>query len=149
MSNANRLLAAALALAGLCAAPVVWGEDEAAPPEHRQGPVSYVVGGIGSDEAQAMRRAEGYYPLTLELAAPTEGGGGEYVANARVEIRDLHGQSLLSTTADGPLMLIRLPSGTYAVDVAWNGAVEHKTVAIAEGKRQHIVFAFPREHSTQ
>ncbi len=148
MSNGKRMLAAALALAGLCAAPMVWGADEPMPPEHRQGPVAYVVGGIGSDEAKAMRQAEGYYPLTLELAAPTEGGGGEYIAKARVEIRDRHGQALLSTTADGPLMLIRLPSGTYAVDVAWNGAVEHKTVAIADGKRQHIVFAFPREHAT-
>jgi hypothetical protein len=113
--------------------------------ERSQGPVTYVVGGIGVDEADAMRQAEASYPLTLELAAPSDRPRPEYIADARIEIRDARGQALLSTKVDGPLILIRLPAGSYALEVDWNGAVKRRTVAITPGKRQHIVFEFPHE----
>jgi|HubBroStandDraft_3_1064219.scaffolds.fasta_scaffold228425_2 hypothetical protein len=127
--------------------PAVRGYSDQAPPERSQGPVAYVVGGVGADEAEAMRQAEASYPLTLEFAAPSGGWRDEYIADAQVQIRDAQGQALLSTKVDGPLMLIRLPSGRYAVEVDWNGAVKRRTVAITPGKRQHIVFEFPTAHT--
>jgi hypothetical protein len=133
-------------LGAVAAVPAVRGSNDQAPPERSQGPIAYVVGGIGADEAEAMRQAEASYPLTLELAAPSGGWRDEYIADARVQILDAHGQALLSTKVDGPLMLIRLPSGHYAVEVDWNGAVKRRTVAITPGKRQHIVFEFPGGH---
>ena len=165
MRMASRSLAAAVACAAVFAAPpAVRGNSDpavgamVAPPalpgysgqvlqEHSQGPVTYVVGGVGADEAEAMRQAEASYPLTLELAAPSDGPRTEYIADARIEIRDARGQALLSTKVDGPLILIRLPSGSYALEIDWNGAVKRRTVAITPGRRQHIVFAFPHEEA--
>jgi hypothetical protein len=37
-----------------------------------------------------------------------------------------------------------LPSGTYTLDVEWNGAQKKRTVQVAADKRQHIFFEFPR-----
>jgi hypothetical protein len=129
------VLAAGLAAGVACAqAPL--------PREHAVGAVSYVSGGIGNDEAQALREASVDYPLTLELAAAAGGPRDEYISNAEVRIADSRGALLLDTRTDGPLLLVRLPAGTYAVDVQWNGVHRHKTVEIGE-RRQHLLLEFP------
>jgi len=141
------LILAPLALAGLDHPPAHATQSEAARnaarQKHEQGSIAYISGGIGSDEAQAMKAAAADYPLTLELAA----AGPErdpYIADARVAIRDLRGNAVLDTTTEGPFLLVRLPSGTYTLDVEWNGAQKRKTVQVAANKRQHVMFEFPR-----
>ena len=132
------LLLAPLALAGLDHPPA-----HAARSEHTRGSIAYISGGVGSEEANEMKAAAADYPLTLELAV----AGPErdpYIADARVEIRDLRGNAVLNTTTEGPFLLVRLPSGTYTLDVEWNGAQKRKTVQIATNKRQHVMFEFPR-----
>jgi hypothetical protein len=137
------LLLAPLALAGFDHVPARAAQADTARHEHTQGSIAYLSGGIGSDEAQAMKDAAANYPLTVELAA----AGPErdpYIADARVEIRDLQGNAVLNTTTEGPFLLVRLPSGTYTLDVEWNGAQKRKTVQIAADKRQHLMLEFPR-----
>ena len=113
-----------------------------APREHTRGAVSYVSGGIGSDEAQAMRDAAADYPLTLELAAAAGGPRDEYISNAKVRILDSQGSLLLQTRTEGPFLLVRLPSGLYAVEVEWNGVHKQKTIEVGE-RRQHVMLEFP------
>ncbi len=149
MRIAHRLFPAALAFAGLAGASVLQEQSGFPPPDRAQDSVAYVSGGIGSDEAATLREAEAAYPLTLEFAAPSGGLRDEYVSDAKVEIRDRQGRSVVSTTAEGPLFLVRLPSGIYAVEVAWNGAVKRKTVAITTGKRLHVVFEFSPDNGPQ
>jgi hypothetical protein len=147
MRLANRILASALALAAVFGASALQARVEGLPQERVQGSIAYISGGIGADEATALRKAAASYPLTLELAAPGDGPRDEYVADATVGILDRQGRPVLSATAEGPLVLIRLPSGRYAVEVTWNGVVKRKTVDIATGKRLHVVFAFAPENS--
>lgn len=133
-----------MALTGLVGASTLLAQTESPPAQPLTGSVAYISGGIGSDEAAALLRAAPRYPLTLELAATPSGGWrDEYIADAKVDIRDDQGRTMLSTVAEGPLFLIRLPSGRYTVEVAWNGTLRRKTVDIATGKPQHIVFEFP------
>jgi hypothetical protein len=110
--------------------------------EHTRGAVSYVSGGIGSDEAQAMRDAAADYPLTLELTAAGGGPRDEYISNAEVRILDRQGSLVLETRTEGPFLLVRLPSGLYAIDVEWNGVHKQKTVEVGE-RRQHVMLEFP------
>ncbi len=114
------LLLAPLALAGLDHTPA--HAANTARQEHVQGSIAYISGGISSDEADAMKAAAANYPLTLELAV----------------------NAVLNTTTEGPFLLVRLPSGTYTLDVEWNGAQQKRTVQVAADKRQHIFFEFPR-----
>jgi hypothetical protein len=111
--------------------------------EQSQGPVTYLSGGVGEEEAQVMRAAAADYPLTLELATAGQ-PRDPYIANAQVEIRDQRGQPVLNTTTDGPFLLVRLPSGKYTVDVQWNGAQQQRSVQVSGEKRQHVFVEFPR-----
>jgi len=137
----------ALSLAVLPASSPLWAQSELVPQEHRQGSIAYVAGGVGSDEADAMRRAAASYPLLLELVSPGGGWHDQYVADAQVEIDGPAGEQLLATTVDGPLLLVRLPAGSYVLHVAWNGITERRNLTIAQGERQHVVFEFPRQHA--
>jgi hypothetical protein len=135
-------LSSALAVAGLLFASSLAAQTYFQPREHTQGSVTYVTGGVSEDEAQAMRAAATDYPLTLELAAAAGGPRDEYISNAAVEIRDSHGAPVLSTRTDGPFLLVRLPSGSYDVDVEWNGTHKRKTIEVGTGRRQHVMLEF-------
>ena len=139
-------LGSALSVAMLLASSALWAQSDLLPQERWQGSVAYLAVGIGSDEAEAMRRAAASYPLMLELVAPGSGRHGEYVADAHVEIDNPAGEALLATTVDGPLLLVRLPASSYALHVAWNGTAKRRNVTIARGE-QHVVFEFPRQDS--
>lgn len=145
MTFAPRLIATPLGLAGLLAASALLAQSAPTPKEHVQGTIAYISGGIGSDEAAALRQAAASYPLTLELAAPSDGWRDEYITDAKVDLRDPQGHAVLTTIAAGPLVLIRLPSGAYTVEVAWNGVIKQQTVNVDSRTRQRIVFEFPRE----
>jgi hypothetical protein len=136
------LLLAPLALGSLDAAPS-HAQLGGAPREHRQGSVAYLSGGIGEEEREAIKAAAASYPLTLELAT-TGPQRNPYIADARVEIRDTTGRAVLDATAQGPFVLVRLPEGTYTVDVDWNDAEQRRVVQIAPDKHQHLVLEFPR-----
>jgi hypothetical protein len=49
---------------------------------------------------------------------------------------------VLDTRTQGPFLLVRLPAGTYAVDVEWSGVRRQKTIEIGE-RRQHLLVEFP------
>ena len=132
----------AAAVAGLVFASSLAAQTFA-PREHAQGSVSYVTGGIGTDEAQAMRAAAADYPLTLELAAAEGGPRDQYISGAEVSIRDSRGASVLETLTDGPFLLARLPAGSYTVEVDWNGVHKTKTVDVGPERRQHVMLEFP------
>ena len=131
-----------LAVAGLLFSSSLAAQTYFQPREHAQGSVTYVTGGVGEDEAQAMRAAAADYPLTLELAAAAGGPRDEYISNAGVEIRDSQGAPVLRTRTDGPFLLVRLPSGSYNVDVEWNGAHKRKTVEVGTNRREHVMIEF-------
>ena len=38
--------------------------------------------------------------------------------------------------------LVRLPAGSYDLDVNWNGVHKHKTVEVGE-RRQYVMLEFP------
>ena len=134
------LLLAPLALAGLHHAPA---RAAVALQEQTQGSVTYISGGVSSDEAEAMKAAARSYPLTVELAVAGP-QRDPYIADARVEIRDQQGNAVLDTKTEGPFLLVRLPPGKYKLDVQWNGAQKAATVQVTADRHQHIFFEFPR-----
>ena len=122
-------------------------QAQALPQARSQGSIEYVTGGVGKEEADALKQASSDYSLTLELASsgPTPEGrtAGAYVADAVVVIRDAQGREVLNTRTDGPLLLARLPPGKYTIGADWNGV--HKQTAVDLGAaRRHIVFDFAR-----
>lgn len=142
-SRGNTVQAVLVATAML-AAPGVNAQDYAAasplPAEKTQGNVTYVSGGIGHDEASAFRQLERNYPLGLEFI--TNGASGaEFLADVKVTITDRQGDVILQTVSPGPLLLARLPEGSYKVTAAAEtGAPKERDVVIAARKHEHVVF---------
>ncbi len=137
------LFALLIAISGLVSMPA---GAQRLPPLQSNGSVEYVSGGIGQEEVDALKQAEGGFPLTLEFAAsaekPTADSTDPYVANADVNIRDASGRDVLNVRTEGPLLLVKLPSGQYTVDAQWNGVRKRHSVAVSESKRQHVMFDF-------
>ncbi len=147
----RREVAAALAMTAILmfaalSAPVAQAQTPL-PQARSQGSIEYVTGGVGKDEADAIKQASSDYSLLLELASsgPKREGrtAGAYVANAAVVIRDAQGREMLNTRTDGPLLLARLPAGKYTISADWNGV--HKQTVVEVGRtRRRIVFDFAR-----
>ena len=143
-ASAASLSMVVVSLLILFAAPATRAQD--VPALQWQGAVQYMSGGIGKDEANALKRAEAGFPLTLEFAAsgekPVADAPAPFVAAADVSIQDASGQDVLNVRTDGPLLLVNLPTGQYTVDARWNGVRKLHTVTIAQGRRQHVMFDF-------
>ena len=114
------------------------------PPRLVYASVSFVSGGIGEGEAQRLLAQGRDYPLTVELfehATPRD----EYTADANVTITDVRdGRIVLDAKAEGPFMLVHLPSGDYRVAASLHGRSmpEHR-VHVTDGGHAKTTFVFP------
>lgn len=140
MNSKASFMLAATALAGLVvSAPAMSMSMNKLPAEHVQGTVTYRSGGIGHDEAVAMRKEAAHYPLSVEFvkhAKPTD----EFLANISVSIKDAAGKTELSTVSNGPFLLAKLPAGKYTISATDNGLTKTRDVTIAANKSEHVIF---------
>ena len=109
------------------------------PAERYEGPVAFITGGIGKDEAKAFERAEKRFPLALEFV-DRAGKRDEFIAGANVKVTDAHGKAVLSTTVDGPFLLAKVPSGRYTVAATYGGKKMTRHVSVAGRTRHPVVF---------
>ena len=116
--------------------------EDALPPERSQGSVTYVSGGIGKDESDAMKEAASRYSLAIEMASPAS-PRAQYLADVKIEIRDQRGATVLSTISDGPILLANLPPGRYTVNASKNGASQQRDIVVGSGARPRVMFSFP------
>jgi len=110
------------------------------PPEHKVDTVAYVSGGIGEDEAAAMKQAAPRYPLELTFVAKAEDGHDMYLAGTEVTVRDHSGRIVLYDHADGPFLLAKLPPGRYTVEAIDHGQIRQRSVTLIPDKHAHLVF---------
>jgi hypothetical protein len=106
-----------------------------------QGEVTFVSGGIGGDERNAMQTIRADYNLSLLFSVQ---GTGEYLSNVKVNITDSSGNTLLETVSDGPMLLASLKPGRYTVTADLDGQVAHKKATIVGNKRTSLSFIWPQ-----
>jgi hypothetical protein len=111
------------------------------PPERSEGGVIYRVGGIGANEAMAMRAVRDDYALALTFV---ERGDGRdmYTGGVQVRIVDAEGKVRLATESPGPMLLARLPHGRYTVEATLGDDTQSRDVEIVEGAPQRLVMAW-------
>jgi len=73
--------------------------------------ISYINGGIGSDERKTLLRMGKAYGLKLMFAVES----GAYIANVNVIIRNKSGGEILEVPYAGPWFYADLPPGHYTV----------------------------------
>lgn len=127
--------------AGVLALAIALGASAAALPQQKtQNGIAYIDGGVGRDEAAAMKAEARAFPLSLVFSA---GKHNEYLADIKVTMKDRAGKEILSTTAAGPIMLVRAPAGTYTIAAERDGKTLHRKVHLHAKGDQRVDFHWP------
>jgi hypothetical protein len=100
-------------------------------------PTAFLNGGIGEDEADAMRSKAHEFPLRLIFA---DGPRNEFTANIPVVISDARGNSVLALPDAGPMLYVMLPEGIYTVTAQADGITKTQHLALKAGQGQNVVF---------
>lgn len=124
---------------GLTVSLGLQANDGDLPPVQTQGEVSFVTGGIGSDESAALKAAAPGYALTLRFASAT----GTFLASVHVSIRDAAGQTVLDTVSEGPYLLAQLKPGRYRVSASVDGVERSLDLNLKAGAPQQHGMVWP------
>jgi len=90
--------------------------DTDIPVGHDHG-IPYVTGGVGQDEASALRRLASGYSMRATFTSVT----GEYLSGVAVQVSSSNGATVFTAVSQGPYLFARLPSGHYRVVASFNG----------------------------
>jgi hypothetical protein len=103
----------------------------AAPPPtvQRAGGVEYLNGGAGEEERAVMNAQRGAFPLRIVFSEP----GGAYVVADHVDVSRGNAK-VLGVDKAGPLLMLKLAPGEYAIDTSYLGRTARRQVRVgAEG----------------
>jgi hypothetical protein len=131
-----KLLATSLLALSLGPVGVVLATHPDALEVQTQNGIDYVAGGIGKEQAEAMRVAAHDYDLMLTFATD----GGKYLADIDLQIEDTNGNTLLSTVSKGPLFLANLPVGRYKITASAQGTSHTRIVNMGGERPTKAVF---------
>jgi hypothetical protein len=99
--------------------------------------ITYLSGGIGQDEAAAMKAEAKRYPLSIIFS---EGRHDAYVANAKVTIADASGKTVLDAVSVGPIMLVKLPAGRYRISAMAAGKTLQREAQVKAKGDEQVLF---------
>jgi hypothetical protein len=99
----------------------------------RAADVPHISGGIGSAEREELPTKERDYNVKVITALKS----GDYLSGGVVVIDSAAGERVLETTMAGPILLAKLPPGSYTIKATAGGETLTQSVAIeAQGLRQ-------------
>jgi hypothetical protein len=97
--------------------------------------VPYVSGGVDADARAELLARQHEYNLKIVAAEKS----GDYLADVKVVIDRAGRERMLDTTMEGPILLVKLPPGTYTVRATSGRDTLTQTVTIpAQGFRQAL-----------
>jgi hypothetical protein len=114
-------------LAALFTAGTVSAQESAMQPRN-EGGITFISGGVGMEERDALKKVEGEYNLRLLFAARDS---GEFVADVKVTIRDAKGKTVLEAASVGPRFFAKLSPGSYKITAENNGTAMTRAVRIS------------------
>lgn len=97
---------------------------------------TYMSGGYGSDEREALKAMGRNYSLKLIFAARN----GDYLSAVKVTIKDKRGETWLEAVSEGPWFYVKLPRGKYYVQAAYNGRVIKKTAVVKPPRQTSLSY---------
>jgi len=108
------------------------------PQELHQGDLTFVTGGVGLDESQALRQAAPHWPLAMRFT----GSGSDYLADVHVTIADASGKAVLQADSRGPYLLVKLHPGRYTVKASYEGHDQTRSVTLKRGIHEKLDFSW-------
>ena len=104
--------------------------------QYSQG-ISYISGGVGEEESQAILAEAKQWPVLLELSQ-LENGRGVWIFGAKIKITNAQNQVIFDAQADGPYMLINLPAGNYLLEGIYQEVLQKRSIAVKTALSQKI-----------
>lgn len=104
-------------------------------PQQQNG-ITYVNGGIGQEEQDAMKAQRADYNLLLTFASKQSGA---YRSDVQLDITDAKGADLVSAANTGPMFFAKLPPGTYHISAAAEGKTFKRTVKVGKAPKEIIL----------
>ncbi len=101
----------------------------------QQNDVSYVSGGVGQEEIDALEAVKRNYNLRITSADKT----GRYAGDVHIVITDRQNNIRLDAMG-GPLFYANLPDGRYIVEGTSEGLSHKQAVTISGGKPVSVRF---------
>ena len=142
MNTMNLALAIALASA-LSTSTHTWAQSKAPlPREQHKGAVTWISGGVGKDERDAMRQVASRYNVRLVMAVARKPSAA-FLGDVPVKISDGKGHAVLYIKTDGPLLFLKLPAGRYTVTAEVAGHVLNKSLRAKKGGSLDISLIWP------
>ena len=107
------------------------------PMTQTQGDFIYISGGIGEDEAKAMKAESKSWPLSIEFSEYLV-SQDLWVAQVYLRILDSRGKAQFEATVDGPMFLAKLPPGNYELLATYEGVTQSRKIQIVDGRPLHV-----------
>jgi len=102
--------------------------------------VTFVTGGIGKEEADAMRADAPNYALELVFVRKVD-NREEFVSDVRLRIADQNERVVVERAA-GPIVLAQVPNGTYTIVAEFGGQTRTQRVALSPGRHEKITMVW-------
>jgi hypothetical protein len=107
------------------------------PKMHHSGKnITYMTGGIGEDEVDAMRPYAKKFTLNLLFS---EGVVGRWATDVNVNIYNEQSESVFRVVGSKPVLYVNLPAGTYTILANNNGIKLRHKLTLEENTNQKVV----------
>ena len=99
----------------------------------QQNNISFMTGGIGDEERDALNEAKGRYNLHVMSSSRD----GAFTGDTKLSIQDRKGNTLVTADA-GPLFYAQLPAGKYTLTAENNGNQQTKPLTIGKNGSSNV-----------
>ena len=118
----------------LLAGSFVWAQ---VPQTQSSQGISYITGGVGTEESSAILAEAKQWPLLLELSQ-LENGRGVWIFGSQIKILNTKNTVIFDAKADGPYMLVNLIAGDYVIEASYQGVEQKRAISLKAGPSQKI-----------
>ena len=99
--------------------------------------ISYVSGGVCSEEVNFMKGIAQHFPLEIVLVQQVD-GKEIYIADVNISLHNAQQEEVLYVVTDGPFLFVNLPDGKYTINATYHDIQQTKQVNISK-KHSRVV----------
>jgi len=129
-----------------CPASIPPAYQKHLPPEHVLDGIPFLSGGATPEEREAVKREAQEWPLEV-VFYERDGSKDRVLEDMPVTITDAAGKVVFDGISQGPILLVKLPKGSYTVATKWDAWDFAKRVTLGDD-RERVVFQWKRENPT-
>jgi hypothetical protein len=107
-------------------------------PPQKSGDVTYITGGVGDEERNALSEAKAEFNLYVMSAEKD----GAFLGDTQIVIRSAKGDAQLLNVTAGPLLYVKLPPGAYVVEASADGQTKKEKVTIGTKNAANVHFSW-------